>query len=138
MTKAYRNISEFEKGNTRLKHHSIDIPDQLLACKLLFCARLDERDKKLMLTATPDLKYDSIKTNLKRVFASTPSSSCVSQNMTIVKNEAVLRQILRLFYGIRVDAINLRISVERALRTVVIFEAPKSRMVLIRSGVTVK
>ena len=82
-------ISEFEKANTRLKHHSIDIPDQLLACKLLFCARLDERDKKLMLTATPDLKYDSINTNLKRVFASTPSSSCISQNMTIVKNEAV-------------------------------------------------
>ncbi len=81
-------ISEFEKARIRLKNHKLKIPDQLLACKLLYCAELDDRDKKLMLTATADLTFGAMKTNLKRVFSSSMTTVGID-SAPLVKEETV-------------------------------------------------
>ena len=82
-------VTEFEASYQRLKKHKIELPDCVLACKLLSCAGLDERDKKLVLSATADLKLATMKTSLRRIFASVLSgtSSSLDSSSPTVKEE---------------------------------------------------
>ena len=41
-------IADFEQAYARLKKHSLVLPDEILACKLLYRAGLDERDRQLV------------------------------------------------------------------------------------------
>ena len=85
-------VTEFEASYQRLKKHIIELPDCVLACKLLSCAGLDERDKKLVLSATADLKLATMKTSLRRIFASVLSgtSSSLDSSSPTVKEEPCL------------------------------------------------
>ena len=63
-------IQDFERLYAELKKFKIDVPSEVLACKLLHCAGLDTKDRHLVLSATPDLKFDAMRTSLRRIFTS--------------------------------------------------------------------
>ena len=73
-------VTEFEASYQRLKKHKIELPDCVLACKLLSCAGLD------------DLKLATMKTSLRRIFASVLSgtSSSLDSSSPTVKEEPCL------------------------------------------------
>ena len=80
-------ITAFESANQRLVKHGLELPDGILACKLLHCAGLDDRDKKLVLSATGDIQFVNMKKSLKRIFSTEVSqrNSCAP----VVKDEPV-------------------------------------------------
>ena len=83
-------ITDFEQVLGKLKKHKIDLPEPVLACKLLYCAGLDERDKKLALSATNELKFETMKGSLRRIFSSVFSvDGQKPDNAPVVKEEPV-------------------------------------------------
>ena len=63
-------ISNFESAYGKLKKHKLDLPNVVLGCKLLKNAELEIEKRQLVLTATKDLQFDSVKSALKRIYAS--------------------------------------------------------------------
>ena len=66
-------IQDFEMAHTNLKHQIV-IPDNILACRLLRNAELDEKERQMALAATRDVSYKAMKTALKLIFASATAS----------------------------------------------------------------
>ena len=68
-------IAQFDLLNSKLIQNKIELPDVLLACKLLYSAELEKRDTRLVLSATSKLEFALIKSSLKRIFSSTSITS---------------------------------------------------------------
>ena len=68
-------IIDFEQRYNRIKKYNMELPDAVLAFKLLDTACLDEKNRQLALTACPDLKFASMKSALKRIFGGTTAQS---------------------------------------------------------------
>ena len=66
-------ILEFEHLYYKMKEYNMVLPNNVLTFKLLVSAKLSEDDRKLALTLATDLKFESMKSTLKRIFI-TPSS----------------------------------------------------------------
>ena len=62
-------ITEFETLHNRLKKHKVELPDVLLACKLLSAGQFDDKDTKLILSATSKLSFGNVKASVRRIFA---------------------------------------------------------------------
>ena len=58
----------------KLLQHKMVVPDAILACKLLYSTGLDERDRKMVLAATPKLEFESMKSSLRRIFGDAKSN----------------------------------------------------------------
>ena len=67
-------ILEFEHLCNKMKEHDLVPPNNVLTFKLLDSANLRGDDRKLALTLATDLKFESMKSALKRIFT-TPSSA---------------------------------------------------------------
>ena len=67
-------ILEFEHLYNKMKEYNMVLPNNVLNFKLLDSAKLSEDDRKLALTLATDLKFESMKSALKRIFT-TPSSA---------------------------------------------------------------
>lgn len=52
----------------RIRKFKMELPDALLAFKLLDTAGLNVKDKQLVLTASPSISFVDIKSALKRIF----------------------------------------------------------------------
>ncbi|KAG7489765.1 bifunctional UDP-N-acetylglucosamine transferase and deubiquitinase ALG13 isoform X2 [Solea senegalensis] len=62
------HIIEFEHLYNKIRKLKMDLPDAMLAFKLLDTAGLDVKDKQLALTACPSVSFVNMKSALKRIF----------------------------------------------------------------------
>lgn len=73
-------IIEFEQRYSRMRKYKMELPDAVLAFKLLDTACLDMKDRQLALTACADLTFSSMKSALKRIFGGKlPTSVGINQ-----------------------------------------------------------
>ena len=83
-------ITLFDSLYQKLVKHELVLPPAVLAWKLLSCSDLDERDKKLALSATPQVTYEEMKSSLRRISSSSVASVSVPSDATqIIKEEPV-------------------------------------------------
>ena len=68
-------IIEFERRYNKTKKFHMDLPDPVLAFKLLDSCNLNYQEKQLALTATGDKTFKSMKAALKRIFGGNTSAS---------------------------------------------------------------
>lgn len=68
-------IIDFEQRYSRMRKYKMELPDAVLAFKLLDTACLDVTDRQLALTACADLTFASMKSALKRIFGGKTSVS---------------------------------------------------------------
>lgn len=61
-------IIEFERRYNKLRKFKMELPDAVLAFKLLDTAGLNVKDKQLALTACSTVTFDNMKSALKRIF----------------------------------------------------------------------
>ena len=66
-------IINFEQKYNKCKKYAMTLPDTVLAFKLLDNAGLSQNDRQLALTACSDLKFDTMKSALNRIFATKSS-----------------------------------------------------------------
>lgn len=67
-------IVEFERRYNRIVAFKMELPDTVLAFKLLDTAGLNIKDKQLALTACPKVSFADIISALKRIFGDVTSS----------------------------------------------------------------
>ena len=82
-------INEFERMYHKLKQHKMELPDGVLAYRLLKSAHLSERHEQLARVTLTELTYDNMKGQLK-IFGDSASLKNVS-HMPSVKVELVLQ-----------------------------------------------
>ena len=63
-------ILEFERRYNKIKRLNMTLPDEILGCKLLDCSGLDQKEKQMVLTSVKSLKFEDIKSSMKRIFSS--------------------------------------------------------------------
>ena len=80
-------IINFEQKYNKCKKFEMPLPDTVLAFKVLDNAGLSQSDRQLALTACSDLKFDTMKAALNRIFA-TKSSLSESASAVTVKEES--------------------------------------------------
>ena len=70
------------------------LPDTVLAFKLLDNAGLSQSDRQLALTACSDLKFDTMKAALNRIFATKASllESCTASAITVKEESAYVTE----------------------------------------------
>ncbi|KAK7907197.1 hypothetical protein WMY93_015809 [Mugilogobius chulae] len=76
-------IVEFERRYNRLQKFKMELPDAVLAFKLLDTAGLNIKDKQLALTACSSVSFANMKSALKRIFgdAASPREGNSAQQM---------------------------------------------------------
>ena len=67
-------IVEYERLYTRCKRYDMTLPDAVLSFRLLDNSKLTLEQRQLALTAAKDLKFETMKTALKRIFTDIPKS----------------------------------------------------------------
>ena len=67
-------ILEFEHLYNKMKEHDLVLPNNVLTFKQLDGANLSEDDRRLALTLATDLKFESMKSALKRIVATLSSA----------------------------------------------------------------
>lgn len=83
-------IIEFDQRYQKTRKYDMALPDAVLAFKLLDSANLTTQERQLALTACQELKYDCMKSALKRIFGGGPSGSGQSAGSSdiVIKQEA--------------------------------------------------
>ena len=81
-------ILEFKRLYEKAKTHKMELPDAILAYKLLENAALDTRERQMALTASQELKYESIKSAMRRIFGDC-ERQVVGTNSSEIKEEPV-------------------------------------------------
>ena len=61
-------INKFDRTYHKLKHHKMELPDGVLACRLLTSANLSEQYEPLATATLTELTYDNMKRQLKKIF----------------------------------------------------------------------
>ncbi|VDI81921.1 Hypothetical predicted protein [Mytilus galloprovincialis] len=101
-------IIEFEQKYNKCKKYDMPLPDAILAFKLLNNAGLGESDRHLALTACSDLKFETMKAALNRIFASKSQSD---NDIVTVKEESA-------FVGEHPEAFNAAVVDTACTKTV--------------------
>ena len=83
-------INEFERMYHKLKQHKMELPDGVLAYRLLKSAHLSEQHEQLARATLTELTYDNMKGQLKKIFGDPASLENVS-HIPSVKVEPVLQ-----------------------------------------------
>lgn len=86
-------IIDFEQRYSRMKKYKMELPDAVLAFKLLDTACLDITDRQLALTASTDLTFASMKSALKRIFGGKTSTEAerISQESVFATEQRRLK-----------------------------------------------
>ena len=86
-------ISKFEHNYFKFKSQSgSTLPDSVVAFMLLEACNLEEKDEKLVLSGISDVKFDDVKTTLKRVFGGKFGNA--AQSLSEIKEEPTFMQNL--------------------------------------------
>ncbi|CAG2191494.1 unnamed protein product [Mytilus edulis] len=80
-------IIEFEQRYNKCKKYEMVLPDAILAFKLLDNAGLSQSNRQLALTACSDLKFDTMKSALNRIFASKSQNFPGEQDSVVTVKE---------------------------------------------------
>ena len=76
-------VSEFEHIYYKFTKNGMTLPDSVVAFMLLASCNLDEKDVQIVMSAVADVKYDTMKNTIKRVFGSSiktiPSANIKSE-----------------------------------------------------------
>ena len=83
-------INEFERMYHKLKQHKMELPDGVLAYRLLKSAHLSEQHEQLARATLTELTYENMKGQLKKIFGDPASLENVS-HIPSVKVEPVLQ-----------------------------------------------
>ena len=59
---------EFERLYNKAKHHKIELPEGVLAYRFLNSANISSHHKQLGRATLPELSYQSMKDQLKKIF----------------------------------------------------------------------
>ena len=78
-------ILNFERLYNKAAKHGMALPDTVRAFKLLKCLNLPDSERRMVLSSCKDLKYDDIKSALKKTFGSLRNNG----ESTSFKEEAV-------------------------------------------------
>ena len=81
-------ILKFERCYSKVEQNKMKLPDNVLACKLLNGANLDDKERQMVLAASTELKFATMKSSLKRIFSTTAAQS-VPEISLDVKTEQV-------------------------------------------------
>ena len=81
-------IIEYEHLSHKMIEHKMTLPDTVLTFKLLDGANLTEDDRKLALTLSSDLKLDTMKSALKRIFTKLTQQTETNDNQNFKDEEA--------------------------------------------------
>lgn len=73
-------IIKFEQRYARMRKYKMELPDAVLAFKLLDTACLEVKDRQLALTACSDLSFKEMKSALKRIFGGKASGQTMGIN----------------------------------------------------------
>ena len=79
-------LNNFEKLYTKIKAHGMELPDGVLAYRVLNSANLSEEEMKLCRATLTTLQYDKMVEQLLKIFGDTVSPSFGKSD---VKEEAV-------------------------------------------------
>ncbi|ESO90517.1 hypothetical protein LOTGIDRAFT_164106 [Lottia gigantea] len=82
-------IIDFEQKYAKCVKYNMDLPDTILAFKILDYANLSEQEKQLALTAASDLRYDTMKSALKRIFTKLPETNDKDSSVTLKEENAL-------------------------------------------------
>ena len=85
-------IVEYEHLYIKMSEHDMKLPDTILAFKLLDGAKLKEEERTLALAVANDLKFDSMKSALKRIFSKPPPTSDTLSNIKSEEEAFYTRQ----------------------------------------------
>ena len=69
------HIADFERAYTKMKRFKMELPDSILACKLLHSCNLTSNERQLVLSASNELNFDTMKKSLRRIFSVSSSST---------------------------------------------------------------
>lgn len=94
-------ILEFDQKYQKTKSFDMALPDAVLAFKLLESANLSTQERQLALTACTDMKYQSMKSTLKRIFGESSSSTRGNDEPIRIKQESAFYTDQRRFSGFR-------------------------------------
>ena len=81
-------IIEFDQRYQKTRKYDMALPDAVLAFKLLDNASLTPQERKLALTACSELKYNNMKSALKRIFADGATATDGDSNQVVIKQES--------------------------------------------------
>ena len=85
-------IADFEQAYARLRKHNLVLPKEILACKLLYCADLDESDRQLVLSATSKMNLSNMKSSLKACPVPKRAHNQVYDSKTGIDRHCILRK----------------------------------------------
>ena len=59
-------LQQFERQNDELTSLGIKIPTEVLACKILYCANLDVKERQMALSATSKLEFEEFEDGIEK------------------------------------------------------------------------
>ena len=68
-------VIQFDRNYQRIKQSKMVLPDNVLACKLLYSANLDIKERQMVFASTTTFAMESMKSTLIRIFSDRPPSS---------------------------------------------------------------
>ena len=71
-------LSEFDRRHYKLKECGVNLPDAVVACRLIKSCNLSEMHFQLALSTTPKMSFEDMRNTLKRLFAE--SGNNISSN----------------------------------------------------------
>ena len=83
---------EFEARYNKCKKYEMPLPDAILAFKLLDNAGLSQNDRQLALTACSDLKFNTMKAALNRIFGTKSSLLDTASGITVNEESAFMSE----------------------------------------------
>ena len=69
------HIADFERAYAKIKRFKMELPDSILACMLLHSCNLTSNERQLVLSASNELNFDTMKKSLRRIFSGSSSST---------------------------------------------------------------
>ena len=80
-------IQNFERCYNRVEQNKMKLPIDVLACKLLNGAKLDEKERQMVLATSSKLEFELMKSSLKRIFSMSVSHTQTDALAPAVKME---------------------------------------------------
>jgi hypothetical protein len=97
-------LSEFDKRHYKLKECGVDLPDAVVACRLIKSCNLSEVQFQLALTTTQTMTFEAMRTTLKKLFAecgNRVTSYSGDKLMTVYNSNTEPASINETYYGER-------------------------------------
>ena len=89
------NIIEFERLYNKAKQHKMELPDGILAYRFLNSANISSHNKQLVRATLPELSYQSMKDQLKKIFSDPTNLVSNAKQEQAIKVEPAMEAMKR-------------------------------------------